>query len=474
MTISLRDYQHDGVDKIRAEFKHTQRVIYRLSTGGGKTRLFSYICEATAAKGKRILIMAHRHQIVRQISATLREFGIPHGMILSGYTMTNHSVQVAMVQTAARRISRLAVPDLIITDEVHHAVCPQYKMIFAAFPNALSLGVTATPARTDGRGLREVFDVMVHGPEMRWLIDQKYLADFVYYRPPTMGDFSGIKRRAGELDAGQNAAAMDKPVITGCAIDHWFEHLPHQPTVVFCVNIKHAESVAADFQERGVRAFSIDGRMDTDTQDKLIKGLRSGDVEVLVSCQLVSEGVDIPEVSGIIDLARTLSLTKYMQDAGRALRPKKDGRHAIILDHVNNLDVHQGPPDMERAWSLDGCEKKTTIPTNRQCETCFWIGAPGQKPSCGFGAMCGLAGSAPGTTDRTPEQVDGQLIKYDGSWQKGWDLTAPGAYALTELELLAAGDPDKLKAIAKARGYHWMWTKHAQRRHVDRMRQAAI
>ena len=185
----LRDYQDRDVAAIRAAFARWARVIYVAPTGSGKTVCFAYITSHAAAKGNATVVVTHRAEIADQISAALDAFGVPHGRIQPGYPETpGITVQVAMVVSLGRRIARLPEPALLVPDECHHVVAGSWQLITSQWTSAKVLGVTATPERLDGRGLREAFDTMVIGPSVRELAERGYLAPFKYLAPPTRID----------------------------------------------------------------------------------------------------------------------------------------------------------------------------------------------------------------------------------------------------------------------------------------------
>ena len=173
---TLRDYQTTGVADIRRHFaRGVRRVLYQAPTGSGKTVLFAFIVESAVARGNRVVILAHRQEIVDQISAALTSLGVPHGIIAAGYDETPAPVQVASVATLVRRLDRLCGIDLIVVDEAHHAVAGTWRKILAAAPQAKVFGVTATPERLDGKGLSDVFETLVLGPTISELVDGRYL-----------------------------------------------------------------------------------------------------------------------------------------------------------------------------------------------------------------------------------------------------------------------------------------------------------
>ena len=430
--ITLRGYQQRGVDELRGLYRQGRRApLYVLPTGGGKTAVFSHIATSAAARGNSVFILVHRQELLMQASRQLDGLGLQHGLIAPGHTQVHSAVQVASVQTLARRIKKFRYrPDLIIIDEAHHAVAGTWARLIEEFQGARLLGVTATPCRTDGRGLGAaaggVFDGLVLGPAISDLIGDGYLTPPRVYAPLANIDMTGVRTSGGDWNRQQVAERMDKPVITGDAVQHYSRICPGQPAIAFCANVTHSEHVAAAFRAAGYRAYSIDGSMPDARRRALIQGLADGSVQVLTSCDIISEGTDIPVVTAAILLRPTQSLALFLQQVGRVLRPvyapgydlgSADGRlaaiaagpkpHAIILDHVGNTLTH-GLPDDDREWTLDGKERKRRKkadqdpPVNvRQCEQCFAVHKP--APAC---PVCGFTYPAP---ERQPEQVDGEL-----------------------------------------------------------------
>lgn len=467
MIPTLRPCQDDLLDAIIAEYqKGHRRVLARAETGFGKTVTFSAITLRSMRKNKRVIIMAHRTEIVDQISRALDSFGVRHGRIQTGHTMTDDPIQIGMVITVSKRIDKLPVPDLIIIDECHHACTGSYKVVTQAWPHAHILGVTATPERLDRRGLDDDFDVMVQAIPMAKLIEQGYLAQFTYLAPPTKVDLSGIKTRLGDYAADQLAEAMDKAVITGDSIDHYRTYLAGRPAIAFAVTVEHAEHIAAQFNAAGFRAASVDGSMDKKVRKDRIAGIGDGRLNVLTSCEILGEGVDIPVVSGAILLRPTKSLSLYLQQVGRVLRPKPDGSNAIILDHVGNVHAH-GMPDMEREWTLAARKKRDSGPGVATCKQCFrafqvqpdWK----EEETClnGQPEGCILDPTPVVAAKGTPEIVEGKLsiITTTPDWAGGRDIArVKGPELVTAINM--ADTPEKLREIAKARGYHPGWIRH--------------
>lgn len=461
MPVELRHYQTDLVDQIRGAFARHRRVLAVASTGAGKTVVFSYISTNAAAKGKRIVITAHRIEIVNQISIALNSMGVRHGRIQPGHTMTQDPVQIGMVQTIGKRLDKMQEPDLLVIDEAHHAVAGQWAKVAAAWPNARVLGVTATPQRSDGRGLGGAFDVMVHAIPMADLIAGGFLAGYDYLAPPQQVDLSGIGTRMGDYNVDELAEAMDKAVITGDSIGHYRDHLQGRPSIAFCVSIAHAERVAEQFASAGYRASSVDGKMDGCLRKDRIAAIGDGRLQILTSCDLISEGTDIPAVAGAILLRPTKSTGMFLQQVGRVLRIKADGSRAVILDHVGNVHRH-GLPDMPREWTLETRKKKPAPPETATCKACFQVFSvvPGWKQEpCADEPRC-LFAAREAATKPPLEVVEGTL-----EFMTAERMAAIRAKPLREI-LTGRETREQLQEIAKAKGYKpgWIFRVLAERR----------
>lgn len=413
--IQLRNYQQRAVDSLRAAYaRGASRPLLVLPTGGGKTVIFTYVAANSVAKGNRVLVLVHRKELLRQTSAALNRFGVTHGLIHPDYSPSYyHACQVASVQSLIRRVAKqpIPAPDLIIVDEAHHANAGMWRKIIDLYPKARVLGVTATPCRADGKGLGDVFDEMIVGASIADLIAQGYLVEPIVYAP-TVPDLSQVEIRGGDYALDQLADAMDAKSITGDAIAHYRKHANGKPCVVFCVSREHAQHVAASFVKAGYRAASVDGEMPAEERDKLLSALGNGGIDVVTSCDLISEGTDIPAIGCAILLRPTESLGLYIQQVGRALRLAAGKEEAIILDHAGNCFRH-GLPQEDRIWSLNGKakrkkgEEEARIPV-KQCPKCFAMHRPTlrQCPSCKY---------IHPVESREVKEVAGELERIEGT-----------------------------------------------------------
>ncbi len=425
MTINLRPYQQQLVTDIRLQYQLGHKAVLAvLPTGGGKTVCFSYIAQAAAKKGNRVLVLVHRAELLDQAS---RSMPVPHGIIAANRGMDlSHAVQVASVQTVARRLHLLPRDffQLLVVDEAHHTSAGTWARVIKHFSQAKLLGVTATPIRGDGRGLGEHYQSMVQGPTAQQLTDDGYLAPAKVLAPPGF-DSAGLRKRMGDFDTKQ--AEQRVGTIMGDCVGHYRKHLSGQTAIAFCCSVAHAEAVAHLFNSNGVSAASIDGSMDTANRRQLLADLAIGRIKVLTSCALIGEGVDVPSVGGCILLRPTASVGLHLQMIGRCLRPQ-DGKRAVVLDHVGNT-LRLGHHLENRDWSLDGIKKRDreAAPSVKVCPQCF-------ATSTSAAQVCGDCGHVFTPPERRElKQVDGELQEIavtkrreQGSAQSLQDLIALG------------------------------------------------
>lgn len=454
-TVVLRDYQEQGVADIRDAFRGgARRVVYVSPTGSGKTVLFAFVARNAANRGNRVCILEHRRELVRQAGKALDDEGLPFGTIAAGRRDVSRSqVNVAAVQTLARRVEHYRDAfDLIIADEAHHCVAGTWRTVVEANPKARVLGVTATPERLDGVGLGDVFDSMVLGPTVRDLIDRGYLADYRLFRDPNPPDFSKIRRVAGEYHAGDLAEFMSSSTLVGNAVEHYKREADGLPAVVFTVNVDSASMMASSFRDAGYRAASVDGSMDTATRDERIGALGKG-LDILTSCELISEGLDVPGISAAILYRPTMSLAMCRQQIGRALRPKIGGGKAIILDHAGNTHKH-GLPCTEIEWSLTSKKRKSSVGNSepvRTCPECFAVQPIGASvcENCGFEFP----------RKEGPEIVDGSLEEVDVAAFANVSKTR----ASIDEAIGQCRTWEELEMLRKALGFKRGWAHHAAR-----------
>lgn len=382
--------------------------------------------------------------MLEQASAAFTDAGVAHGVIRPGQRYRGEPVSVAMIQTLMRR--DVPAPDFLVMDEGHHAVSPSWRQLLDRWPAARVLYLTATPARLDGQGMAAVADALVPGPSVGELIAGGWLAPFRYFAPPSQADLAELRRRAGDFEREGLAEAMDRPAITGDAVEHYRRLAAGKRALAFCSSRQHAEHVAEAFSAAGFRAVTLHGGLPEAERRARDAAFRDGRLEVLAVVDLVTEGYDVPGVEVVIHLRPTASLALCRQINGRGLRPKPDGAPCLILDHVGNVGRH-GLPDEEIEWSLDGRAKRAAqvAPAVKQCPECWCCHAPAPVcPECGF--------VYPQTIRRrVPVERAGHLAEITAR-----EVERYRAARLRDL-VRSARSMDELRAIGRARGYHPRW-----------------
>jgi superfamily II DNA or RNA helicase len=410
--MQLRPYQVQLIDQAREALKKDRRVLLVAPTGAGKTAITVYMMRQAAARGLRSCFIVHQNELLMQTSRALWAQKLEHGVIASGKSRSGVPTQVASVQTLINRLSEYDPWNLIIIDEAHRSAARTYKEVCAAYPKAKVIGLTATPQRTDGKGLADMFDSMVQGPTIPQLIEAGYLCDYEIYAPMVDFDISAVKSVAGDYAKGDLEIAMDKPKITGDAVQHYATLANGKRCVVMCVTVKHAQHVAEQYRAAGIPAECMDGTMSTAQRDQLLGDFKSGKTKIITAVQLMIEGVDVPGIEVVQWLRPTQSVIVWMQGNGRGFRPYEGKDKLIILDHVGNVMRH-GLPDQKRLWTLEGRTKgkrrQSSDETDLGIQTC---------PKCrhvflsGVSA-CPMCDEPVELKERKIEQVDGNLEKLD-------------------------------------------------------------
>ncbi len=386
--IQLRSYQLDIAQQIFSHwFNGYSSVAVQLPTGSGKTIIFTAVANEFISLNEPVLVIAHRTELITQAAAKLETVtNLTIGIIKAGSKPNPDSlIQVASIQTLVRRNPPPA--SLVIFDEAHHCHSKTYATVFRHYreKGAYILGCTATPARTDGRGLRYLysgtpgFEVLIKGSSVRELISQKYLAPFKIYSPSKIIDAANAKIRTtgGDYNQKQLADLVEKTLIIGDAIDTWKKHAYLKRTVLFAVSVKHSKELAQGFRDAGIPAMHLDGKTPPKERKTLLSAFEQGRILVLCQHSIVTEGVDIPGIEAIQLVRPTKSLIVWFQAIGRALRPAPNKENAIIIDHT---DTHLNLPwpDDEIPWSLDPISLKSGL-WSIGCPKCHHVFRPSQS-----------------------------------------------------------------------------------------------
>ena len=370
---ALREYQSDLIEKIYKSWKAgNKRVMLQLATGGGKTIVFTDIVKTFLSQNFKSLVIAHKKELITQAHGKIKEIiGIEAGLIKAGFKPDfTPPIQVASIQTLIRRNKPPA--DLLVIDEAHHSCAKSYSDLFEIYKNSYILGVTATPCRNDGQGFNLLYDDLIKGPGVDWLIEMGYLSQFRLFAAEIKLEVKEGKNNKKEYSqAALSKAIRENGIVNQNAIDTWFKYAPNKQTVVFCVSVEHSIAIRDLYRDRGIKAEHLDGNTPDALRDLIIQDFRDKKITVLTNCEIVSEGFDVPGIECVQCIRPTKSLGLWLQMLGRALRPCNGKEYAVILDHTFNY-VKLGLPDLNRAWSLEPISLESDRYT-LECDFCFHV-----------------------------------------------------------------------------------------------------
>ncbi|RND95691.1 type I restriction enzyme EcoKI subunit R [Lacticaseibacillus paracasei] len=444
--MDIRPYQAKLIEKTKQSLLNGHRhVLVQSPAGSGKTITMAEIAKSATDKGNRVLFVVHRQEIIQQVTRTFDNWGVNMSLC-----------DIGMIQTVTRRIAKMKTPQLILCDEAHHSLATSYKRVFRHFDNATLVGFTATPVRLSGKGLGDVYDDLIIGPQIDWLINNHFLAPFDYYAP-TLIDVEKLKRTStGDYSNKSMDDAVKIRAVFGDVLKTYRTVADGTKTIVYAHNVQASIDIAKAFNCAGYHAQQVDGKTPAEKRTEAMVNFRSGKTQILVNAELYGEGVDVPDCQTVIMLRPTDSLTLFIQQSMRGMRYRPNKR-AIIIDHVANV-YRFGLPDADREWSLEDRPKqkkhrgKSDGPAIKSCPKCYGI-VPAQVKQC---PLCGYSFRADGTdleVDPTAKlkKVDKKVFKIVADYSK----TKYGQMKAEDAE-----SPEDMYAIAKAHGYKPGWAYH--------------
>lgn len=395
--IELRPYQTDMLDRLRARMAMADAVIAQSPTGSGKTAMFCEITRLAREKGKRVLILLPRRELVFQTKEALARIGILAGVIMAGETMRPAPVMLASVATlysrAFRDEQKMERPpaDLLIVDEAHLSASDTQRAIISHYAReAKVLGFTATPARKSGRGLGDIYDDLICGVSVAELTRLGYLAPAVYYAPAT-ADLERLQVRGGDYTEKSLGEIAEEPALVGDVITNWSRLASDRKTVVFAINRAHGRALCQRFREIGVAAEYLDGETGKEERAAILRRLHAGQTQVIVNVFVLTYGWDEPSLSCAVIARPTKSIVMYLQMVGRVLRVTEGKTDAMVIDH-GGVVAELGYADDEFAWTLeDGKKVERTTRTKDSieeksitCGDCGFVFCKTRKcPNCG-------------------------------------------------------------------------------------------
>lgn len=387
--ITLRQDQEDVRTKLRVALRSSSSVLAFAPTGFGKTVLAAALILLLFAAGKRVIFAVHRRDLIKQTAKTFEKFGIPFSYIAAGHHYNPvHRVYIASILTLKNRMHRIKA-DYIFVDEAHLSAAAGWAAVSLHYKEqgAKQIGLTGSPERLDGKPLGDVWDAMVMGPSVRWLIEQGHLSRYRAFAPK-MVDTSGLHTKKGEFVSAEADALMEGKAVISKAVEHWRKYADGLRTIAFCPSVKRAQEYAEEFTAQGIPSVALDAESGDNFRTQAFHDFADGKIKVIFNCALFCEGFDLAAqvdrditIECCMQLSPTQSLARHLQQLGRALRKKP--YPAILLDLVGNIS-RLGLPDDDHEWSLEGRKKEAREVEAITCPECFATMPPAPKCECGY------------------------------------------------------------------------------------------
>ncbi|NJL06838.1 MAG: DEAD/DEAH box helicase [Methylacidiphilales bacterium] len=445
--ITLRPDQEAVKAKLRVALRERRSVLTFAPTGFGKTVLAAALIKAISEAGNRVIFAVHRVDLITQTAKTFQKFGINFGYIASGYYHGAYwPVHIASIPTLKNRLGRHPA-DFVIVDEAHLSAACGWAKVANHYREAGArlIGLTGSPERLDGKPLGDVWETMVLGPSVRWLIEQGHLSRYRAFGPAGL-DLTGVHTRNGEFVSREVDDLMAGKAILADAVKHWKRFAAGKRTIAFSRSVAAAEALAEAFRAAGVMAVALDGTTPQADRVAAFNGFADRQVQVIVNCALFCEGFDLSAqvdrdvpIEAVLQHAPTQSLAKHLQQMGRGLRRKPEP--AVLLDLVGNI-ARLGLPDDEREWSLEGRKKRDQEVKTLTCERCFATFRPAP--------VCPHCNEPVARQEREAGGLGAMLDEVDGELQ---EIDVEALRRAKRREQGMASTLDDLVRLATARGY---------------------
>jgi len=361
MSFTLRPYQERACERAWTSIMHGERPIVVSPTGSGKTVVAASLIDRARSEGMRAALMTPRQEILWQTVDTIRKFGHEPGILMGDATCRRYEpVQVVcwptLVQRSARSKAWFPEAELVLIDECHLAL--SRKMVERVLPyyaQSKVIGLTATPARTGGHGLGDYFTDMLEITTIPALIEEGFLVPARYYGG-TMADMSQVKTTAGDFNQAQSSELNSSPTLVGDVVANWLRLAGDRHTIVFAVDIRHANALAERFKAEGVSVGVVTNGTSGGDRDEIIARFREREIQVLCNVMVAAYGFDVPSVDCVVLARPTKSIPLHLQMLGRGLRPAPGKDYCLVLDHAGNV-MRLGMAEDDYAWTLSSARR---------------------------------------------------------------------------------------------------------------------
>ena len=470
--MQLRPYQQLAKDLLREKFVQLiRKVILVIGCGGGKTNIAADIIRDAAKRGKRVIFLAHRRELIYQARDRLKQFGIDASLILGGHQKDySNIVQVASIQSLLRQ--DLPKADIVFVDECHTSTSEGYKAVIERYYNqgAFIIGLTATPFRTDKKGLGEIYQDFVQPIQNSELIEQGAVLPTKVYGSGKISSKS-FRKKMGEFDSADVMKAFDTNNVYINLILNYQKYADGLQTIVFCQNVEHSIKTRDCFRENGYIAEHIDSDMSDAERNDIIDRYRKGLVQVLCNYGILAEGFDVPATMCVIMNCATTSLIKWIQACGRCQRWVLNKTHGIVIDMADNWKRF-GSPEKNIVVELNPDPKKKKedgIAPISLCGNCYFV-MSAKALSC---PECGWIKPIK-TAPQIKEEIFIELTKKEQEEikRKDKDIIDQANIELNKGAWISFTKNDwnrvpseLLRAFAKFKGYNngWVWNEKQKR-----------
>lgn len=373
----LFPFQIEVKRRIYEEIRNGEkRILLVAATGSGKTVMAGQVTADAISKGRKVLFLVHRDNLIHQTIDKFSKFNIDCGVIISSYKPNKTAnCQISSVQTLARRDKLWFEPDIIILDEAHITAwsTPVKKLLNNHHRNdeLIFLGLTATPWRLSKReSMGDLFDSLVCAPLPYQLMESGHLVGKVRYFGLPKPDLKGVRIQSGDFVAGDLELACNTPESLQNAVDNWKKLAPGRTTIAFAVGVAHAKAIAQAFNSAGIPAASVDGSTPIPERQRIYAQLARGDIKVLSSCEALAEGFDVPNVEAILLARPTKSKAKYFQQVGRGLRSSPGKIDCVVLDQAGNVGRFGFIEDLRRIELTESADSEKGEAPVKSCPEC--------------------------------------------------------------------------------------------------------
>lgn len=401
--MELREYQYRTIEMIRNAIRSGyKRILVTLPTGSGKSIIMGHIAKLCRDKGRRVLALMHRRQLVEQLQDRFNECGVSSGLIMSGVSSDLASeCQIGTIQTYSRRIKLeeadfwsdnkrrpwLMDANVVFLDECHRSLSKTFQDVMGEYENKIVLGFTATPSLSSGVAMGNYYETLIQPVSVKELIRGGSLVPGRYYglNGP---DLSELRVIAGDYERGELGKRVMKQKIIGDIVQNWCKLSGNRKTILFAVNVKHSIAITREFKKYEINAEHLDAHSTDDERNEVLSRFRRGEIRVLCNVDLYTEGTDIPDIECICLARPTKSIGRYIQMVGRGARPFDKKDYFLVLDHGANVNEH-GFYEDNINWTLDGKKIKfaKTHKNKREkhkltCDICSCVFTGSMCPQC--------------------------------------------------------------------------------------------